>query len=96
MKRIAGKLSESIGIVKVKVQQLKLQLICEQRAVKDAEAESEILRKRLWMSEENYQRADKMFHDNLIRRKKLEEKIISLKEFLMMASSLKSKKSDPS
>ena len=41
--------------------------------VKDAEAKFEVLKKRLWASEKNYQKTDRIFHDNLIRRKELEE-----------------------
>ena len=75
---------------------MKLQLVCKQQAIKDAEVESKVLRRRLCESEENYRKADRMFHNNLIRRKELEEELASLKESLVVASSPKFKTSDPS
>ena len=45
LKRTIGNLSEAIEMEKAEVQRLKLQLTCEHQAVKDAEAESKILRK---------------------------------------------------
>ena len=47
-RRIVGELSEAVGVEKAEVQQLKLQLIYERQAIKDAEAESKVLRKQWW------------------------------------------------
>ena len=46
LRRTAEGLSVTLGEGKAELQQLKIQLVCEQQAVKDAEAESEVLRKR--------------------------------------------------
>ena len=44
-------LSVALGQEKAELQWLKIQLAYEQQSVKDAEAESEVLRKKLWESE---------------------------------------------
>ena len=63
--RTLGELSEVVGREKAEVQWLKIQLSCEQPAVKDAKARSEILRRRLCEFEENYHKTDRMFCNNL-------------------------------
>ena len=45
LKRIIGELSKAVGEEKAEVQWLKLQPTYEHQAMKDAEAESEVLRK---------------------------------------------------
>ena len=46
LRRTVEELSVALGEGKAELQQLMIQLVYEQRAVKDAEAESEVLRKR--------------------------------------------------
>ena len=53
--------------------------------MKDAEAESMVLRKRLREAEDDYRRAQKLFHESLAARQDLEEKVNDLKHFLVMA-----------
>ena len=47
LRRTVEELSVALGEGKAELQQLKIQLVYEQQAVKDAEAEFEVLRKRL-------------------------------------------------
>ena len=54
-------LSIAFGKKKAELQWLKIQLAYEQQAVKDAEAESEVLRKRLRKSEGESRRFHQMY-----------------------------------
>ena len=54
-------------------------------AVKDAEVEFAVLRKRLREAEENARRARKLLGESLAARKELEEKVNDLKHYLIMA-----------
>ena len=47
LRRTVEELSVALGEGRTELQQLKIQLVYEQQAVKDAKAESEVLRKRL-------------------------------------------------
>ena len=78
-------LSVALGKEKVKLQRLKIQLTYEQQAVKDAEAESEVLRKRLRESEGESRWFHQMYREMLLRRKELEEEVENLKQSLIMA-----------
>ena len=76
---------------------MKIQLVYEQQAVKDAEAEFEVLRKRLRGTENESQRFHRMYLEMLIRKKELEEEVESLRHSLMRveAESLKSEEVGP-
>ena len=56
---------------KVGLQWLKIQLTYEQQAVKDAEAEFEVLKKRLWESKGESRRFHQMYREMLLRKKEL-------------------------
>ena len=64
---------------------MKLQLICEHRAIKDAEAESKVLRKQRRELEAKFEYTNRMYIEGLYEKKELEEEIFRLKEALMMA-----------
>ena len=69
---------------------MKIQLVYEQQAVKDAEAESEVLRKKLREVENESQRFHRMYLEILIREKELEE-VESLRHSLMRVEAESSK-----
>ena len=60
-----AELSVALGKEKVELQRLKIQLAYEQQVVKDAEAESEVLRKRLRESEGESWRFHQMYRKML-------------------------------
>ena len=78
-------LSVALGQEKAELQWLKIQLAYEQQAVKDAEVEFEVLRKRLRESEGENRRFHQMYREMLLRKKKLEEEVENLKQSLIMA-----------
>ena len=80
-------LSMALGQEKAELQWLKIQLAYEQQAVKDAEVEFEVLRKRLRESEGKSRWFHQMYREMLLRKKKLEEEVEDLKQSLMMAGS---------
>ena len=63
----------------------------EQQAVKDAEAESKVLRKRLRELEGESRWFHQMYREMLLRKKKLKEKVENLKQSLIMAKTESSK-----
>ena len=69
----------------------------EQRAVKDVEAESEVLRKRRREAENESQRLHRRYMEMLMREKELEGEVKSLRYSLMRveAESSKSKEVGP-
>ena len=84
-------LSVALGQEKAKLQRLKIQLAYEQQLVKDAEAESEVLRKRLRESEGESRWFHQMYWEMLLRKKELEEEVKNLKKSSMMAGTESSK-----
>ena len=72
---------------------LKIQLTYEQQTVKDAEAESKVLRKRLRESKDESQRFHQMYWEMLLRKKELKEEVENLKQSLTVAK-IKSPKSE--
>ena len=68
-------ISVSLGEKTAELQQLKIQLAYEQRAVTDAEAESEVLRKRHREAETESQQLHRALQDALQRRRELEEEL---------------------
>ena len=76
-------LSMALRQEKAELQWLKIQLAHEQQAVKDAEAEFEVLRKRLRESEGESQWFHQMYRDMLLRKMKLEEEVKNLKQSLI-------------
>ena len=73
-------LSVALGKEKAELQWLKIQLTYEQQAVKDAEAESEILRRRLRESEDERRWFHRMFQDMLLKKMKLEKEVKNLRQ----------------
>ena len=63
----------------------------QENMVKDAEAESGVLRKRLREVEGDFQRFQKLLGESLATRQSLEEKVNDLKHFLIMAGAGSSK-----
>ena len=92
LRRTAEELSIALGEGKVKLQQLKIQLVCEQQAVKDAEAESKVLRKRHREVENESQRFHRRYMEILMRERELEAEIGCLRGSLarVEAESLRS------
>ena len=86
-----AELSVALGREEVELQWLKIQLVHEQQAVKDAEAESEVLRKRLRESEGEGRRFHQMYQEMLLRKMKLEEEVKNLKQFLIRTGTESSK-----
>ena len=72
---------------------MKIQLAYEQQAVKDAEAESEVLRKRLRESKGESRRFHQIYREMLLRKKELEEEVENLRQSLIMAG-IESSKSE--
>ena len=89
--------SVTLGEGKAELQQLKIQLVYEQQAVKDTEAESEVLRKRRREVENESQWFHRRYVEMLMREKELEEEVKSLRFSLMRieAKSSKSKEVGP-
>ena len=83
LRRTVEELSAALGKGKAELQQLKIQLVYEQQAVKDAEAESEVLRKRHREVENESQRLHRRYMEMLMREKELEEEAESLRHSLM-------------
>ena len=63
-----AELSVALGWEEVKLWWLKVLLVHEQQAVKDAEAESEVLRRRLRESEDEHRRFHRIFQDMLLKK----------------------------
>ena len=76
-------ISVTLGEKTAELQQLKIQLAYEQRAITDAEAESEVLRKRHREAETESQQLRRALQDALQRRRELEEEIENLKQSWM-------------
>ena len=76
---------------------MNIQLVYEQQVVKDTEAESEVLRKRHREVENKSQRLHRRYVEMLMREKKLEEEVESLKRSLtrIEAKSSKSEEAGP-
>ena len=72
-------LSMALGQENAELQRLKIQLAYKQQAVKDAETESEVLRKRLRESESESRWFHQMYREMLLRKKELEEEVEILK-----------------
>ena len=72
-------LSVALGKEKAKLQRLKIQLAYEQQVVKDAEAEFEVLRKRLRESKDESRWFHQIYQEMLLKKKKLEEEVENLK-----------------
>ena len=89
--RTAEELSIALGEGKVKLQQLKIQLVCEQQAVKDAEAESEFLRKRRQEAENESQRFYRRYMEILMRERELKAEVERLRGSLVRAEAESSK-----
>ena len=83
LRRTAEELSVALGEVKAELQQLKIQLVCEQQAIKDAEAESEVLRKRHREVENESQQLHRRYMEMLMREKELKGEVESLRHSLM-------------
>ena len=73
-------ISVILGEKTAELQQLKIQLAYEQQAVADAEAESEVLRKRHREAEAESQRLHRALQDALQKRGELEEEIENLRQ----------------
>ena len=58
---------------------MKIQLVCEQQAVKDAEAKSEVLRKRYREAESESQRFHRRYMEILMRERELEAEVEHLR-----------------
>ena len=86
-----AELSVALGREEAELQRLKIQLVHEQQAVKDIEAESEVLRKRLRESEGESQWFHQMYWEMLLRKMKLEEEVKNLKQFLIRTGTESSK-----
>ena len=77
-----AELSVALGRGEAELQRLKIQLVHEQQAVKDAEVEFEVLRKRLRESEGESRQFHQMYRDILLRKMELEEEVENLKKSL--------------
>ena len=77
-------LSVALGQKKAELQRLKIQLAYKWQTIRDVEAESEVLRKRLRESKGKSRRFHQMYWEMLLRKKELEE-VENLKQFLTMA-----------
>ena len=69
----------ALGEGKAELQQLKIQLVYEQRAVKDTEAEFEVLRKWRREVENESQRFHRRYMEILMRESELEAEVESLR-----------------
>ena len=86
-----AKLSVALGWEEAELRRLKVQLVHEQQAVKDAEAESEVLRRRLRESKDEHRRFHRMFQDMLLKEMELEEKVKNLRQSIAGAGTESSK-----
>ena len=84
-------LSVILGWGEAELQRLKIQLVHEQQTVKDAEAESEVLRRRLRESEDERRRFHRMFEDMLLKKRELEEEVKNLRQSIARAGTESSK-----
>ena len=91
LRGIMKELSMALRQEKAELQWLKIQLAYEQQAVKDTEAESKVLRKRLRESEGESRRFHQMYQEMLLRKKKLEKEVKNLKQSLTMTGTESSK-----
>ena len=80
LRETMAELSVALGWEEAELQRLKIQLVHEQQAVKDAEAESEVLRKRLRESEGESRRFHQMYQDMLLRKMELEKEVKNLRQ----------------
>ena len=69
----------------------KIQLVHKQQAVKDVEAESEVLRRRLRESEDEHRRFHRMFQDMLLKKNDLEEEVKNLRQSIARVETESSK-----
>ena len=76
-------ISVFLGEKTAELQQLKIQLAYEQRAVTDTEAESEVLRKRHREAENESQRLRRVSKDMLLKKRELEEEVENLRQSWM-------------
>ena len=83
--------SVALGWGEAELQRLKIQLVHEQQAVKDAEAESEVLRRRLRESEDEHRQFHQMFQDMLLKKRELEEEVEVLRQSIVRAETESSK-----
>ena len=72
-------ISVSLGEKTAELQQVKIQLALERRAVADAEVESEVLRKRRREAEAESWQLRRVLEDALQKREELEEEIENLR-----------------
>ena len=84
-------LSVALGRGEAELQWLKIQLVHEQQAIKDVEAESEVLRRRLRESEDECRWFHRMFQDMLLKKMKLEEEVENLRRSIVRAGTESSK-----
>ena len=75
LRRTTEELSVALGEGKDELQQLKIQLVCEQQAVKDAEAEFEVQRKRCREAENESQQFHRRYMEILMRERELEAEV---------------------
>ena len=78
-----AELSVALEWGEAELQRQKIQLVHEQQTVKDAETESEVLRKRLQESEGESWRFHQMYRDMLLRKMELEEEVENLWQSLI-------------
>ena len=97
LRRTIEELSVALREGKAELQQLKIQLVCEQQAVKDAEVESEVLRKRHREAENESQRFHRRYMEILMREEELEVEVESLRCSLtrVEAESSRSEEAEP-
>ena len=86
-----AELSVALGWEETELQRLKIQLVHEQQMIKDVEAESKVLRKRLRESEGESRRFHQMYRDMLLRKMKLEEEVENLRQSLIRIKTESSK-----
>ena len=85
------KLSIALGREEAELWWLKVQLVHEQQAVKDAKAESEVLRRRLRESEDEHRRFHQMYQDMLLKKMELEEEVKNLRRSIVRVRTESSK-----
>ena len=91
LRETMAELSVALGWEEAKLRRLKVQLVHEQQAVNDAEAESEVLRRRLRESEDERRRFHRMFQDMLLKKMKLEEEVKNLRQSIARVETESSK-----
>ena len=77
-------LSKSYEKEKIELQQLRVPMVYQENAIKDAKAKSTILKKRLRETEDDLQRVNKLFDQSLAARRDLQEKVNDLKQDLIL------------